>query len=332
MTPARALEIWSDAPIAQTFDAPGTVGWRSDTAENRRAAQDVMRKVRRAIAHYESQPSACGKGEHCAMTGWYALLDSLRNASAAEKLDAVNHWVNRLPYVTDRENWGVADYWESPAEMIARGGQCEDYALVKYIALRALGFPSSAMRIVAVRDGFEDHAVLVVRLDGRIYLMDNLERTVVESSAAPAYRLIYAVNENSFWHYVNTDISVPDSPGLQPASDPYQPIETAATSALPVARSVTTIPEVRPLTTAEIAEAPVAALNPTAPAAASAPALASLPAPATEIALAAPPVRVDAASPLATTAAATPAPAPTMEQTAALPPTSPNQETPASPY
>lgn len=254
--PAQALEIFSNQTIADTFDTSGTFRWRDEDAATRSAEQAIAQKVRDAIRRYQRQSTACGRGEHCGMSGWYAFLDSVRDASPLAKLDAVNRWVNRFPYVSDWQNWGVADYWESPAELIAHGGQCEDYAMVKYLALRALGFDDSSMRIVAVRDGADDHAVLVVRLRGRLYLLDNLEQNVVESTHAPAYRLIYAVNDRVFSLYRNTEIPIPGSPASSPEPPAAEPpvIVAAADPAPPIAPA---IPGVRPITTAEIAYQPL---------------------------------------------------------------------------
>lgn len=295
LTPARAM-LFGSANISATFNAR-TVSWRSDSAANRSVAQDVMRRVRSAIARYQSEPTT---------GGWSALLADLRDQSAHAKLEAVNRWVNRIRYVTDWDNWGVADYWESPAEMIARGGQCEDYALVKYIALRSLGFSPSAMRIVAVRDGFVDHAVLVVSLGGRLYMLDNLRRDVVESANAPPYRLIYALNEHGFWRYLDTESPVP-----QPPIDRHGAAMATASVQMPIVTTPVYVPTpgVRPITTEELAQLPQETPDAVI-AAAMAPPVAEPPAPAV-----------------------TPSPAPT-EQEVSLPPPAapPHQESAATPY
>ena len=38
--------------------------------------------------------------------------------------------------------WGVPDRWSPPLETLATGrGDCEDYAIAKYVALTAAGIP-----------------------------------------------------------------------------------------------------------------------------------------------------------------------------------------------
>jgi predicted transglutaminase-like cysteine proteinase len=261
--PARAFQIFSDKVIADTFDSRSAVRVGDEDAATRSAERAIAQKVRAAVRRYQRQPGACGTGDRCDMATWHAFLDSVRDASPIAKLDAVNRWVNRFPYVSDWQNWGVADYWETPAELMARGGQCEDYAMVKYLALRALGFDIAAMRIVAVRDGADDHAVLVVRIGGRLYMLDNLERNVVDGARAPGYRLVYAVNERIFWRYANTEIPIPGSPVAPARPDSEPALLTAAADPSPV--FAPPIPGVRPITTAEIAREPVVAVAATAP-------------------------------------------------------------------
>ena len=54
-------------------------------------------------------------------------------------------------------------------------GDCEDFAIAKYFALRDLGFPASQMRIVVLKDTLRnlDHAVTAVYLDGDAWILDN---------------------------------------------------------------------------------------------------------------------------------------------------------------
>src|ERR1700753_3221158 len=79
--------------------------------------------------------------------GLTCFLDSLRQQSRRDQLNAVNQWANARPYVEDRVNWGVPDYWETPAQFLAHGGDCEDYAIAKYFSLVKLVFSPHDLRI-----------------------------------------------------------------------------------------------------------------------------------------------------------------------------------------
>ena len=72
--------------------------------------------------------------------------------------------MNKAKYITDKNNWGRKDYWETPGEFMANFGDREDYAIIKFLSLKLLGFKDEDLRVVAVKDlnlkiG---HAVLIV--------------------------------------------------------------------------------------------------------------------------------------------------------------------------
>ncbi len=139
----------------------------------------------------------------CARNRWSNFLESIRSLTPRRQLDAVNRWANAKPYVEDWTNWGVPDYWETPAEFVARGGDCEDYAIAKYFSLVRLGFSPAALRIVVVNDRNLQafHAVLAVRQSGQTWLLDNAVPAVVPMSVAIQYAPVYALNERSWWLY-----------------------------------------------------------------------------------------------------------------------------------
>jgi transglutaminase-like putative cysteine protease len=62
---------------------------------------------------------------------------------------------------------GVEDHWSSPLETLqTHRGDCEDYAIVKYVALRQAGLPTADVKIVILRNQFpnEYHAVAAARV------------------------------------------------------------------------------------------------------------------------------------------------------------------------
>jgi len=113
-----------------------------------------------------------------------SLLDELRGSKEITRLALLNRSINRHRYVEDAVNWQRADYWEAPLEFLDRSGDCEDFAIAKYLALRAIGMPVSDMRIVVVRDQARNvmHAVLAVYLEGRALILNNLR----DKSSAPS--------------------------------------------------------------------------------------------------------------------------------------------------
>lgn len=148
-----------------------------------------------------SSANTCHQDEDCTTDDWQAMLYAATSLPAKAQLDMVNSWANKIRYVEDRSNWAMADYWQTTEEFIARGGDCEDYAITKYFGLKQLGFAAEDMRIVVLFDQQLrlHHAVLLVELDGEVWMLDNQMSSVTAFSEATHYRPIYSLNENNWW-------------------------------------------------------------------------------------------------------------------------------------
>jgi len=72
----------------------------------------------------------------CHMREWLTFLQNIRHLSADEQIRKVNGYANRKEYILDLENYGLEDYWATPLEVMGEGrGDCEDFAIAKYITL-----------------------------------------------------------------------------------------------------------------------------------------------------------------------------------------------------
>ena len=92
------------------------------------------------------------------------LVDDNRNLSVEEKLKLVNETLNHLPWIADSEHWQEVDYWATPMQTITTfGGDCEDYAIAKWLVLEHLGISPNHLRLayVKVKATGEDHMVLL---------------------------------------------------------------------------------------------------------------------------------------------------------------------------
>ena len=68
------------------------------------------------------------------------------------------------------------DRWATVGETLSSAaGDCEDYAIAKMHALRALGVPERDLFLTLGRDNAvrQAHAVLLVRVSGQYWVMDN---------------------------------------------------------------------------------------------------------------------------------------------------------------
>jgi predicted transglutaminase-like cysteine proteinase len=85
----------------------------------------------------------------------------------------------------DEAQWGVADHWSPPFETLQRHrGDCEDYAIVKYVALLQAGLSHEDVRIVILRNVLqkEDHAAVAARVDGQWLILDNVRLALVRDT------------------------------------------------------------------------------------------------------------------------------------------------------
>jgi predicted transglutaminase-like cysteine proteinase len=135
----------------------------------------------------------------CPLRDWRDFVKTLEKLDFRARLAAVNARINALPYVADRRNWEVEDYWETPFELFAKGGDCEDFAIAKYLALKETGVDPRRMRIVIVEDmeRREPHALLAVEAKGTVLLLDNQTARIAVSSRR--YRALYSINEYGWW-------------------------------------------------------------------------------------------------------------------------------------
>jgi predicted transglutaminase-like cysteine proteinase len=144
-------------------------------------------------------PDGIWKG--CEPKEWTRLVRELRGLSDRDKIERVNAALNRYPYTPSWKNWDESNYWETPFEFLHKSGQCQDYAIAKFMTLRAAGMPSERLRIVVLRDTRLqlDHAVVVAYVDGEALMLDNQFPRVMRPSQVSQYRPYYSINESGWW-------------------------------------------------------------------------------------------------------------------------------------
>ena len=134
---------------------------------------------------------------------WLFFLESQKGKSKAQQIEAVNHYMNQIKFVSDNNNYGENDYWATPMEFFAKGGDCEDYAIAKYISLRALGFNKEELRLVVVQDRVmrAPHAMVVAYNDGKAKIMDNQNPAVIDSAQISRYIPVYSISQVAWWRH-----------------------------------------------------------------------------------------------------------------------------------
>ena len=119
----------------------------------------------------------------------------------------VNAMMNKKKYIVDNKNWGKSDYWATPVEFMSRGGDCEDFAIAKYAALRALGVPENRMRLLILQDQKKNmpHAVLVVYSEKGPMILDNQIKAMQSASSIKHYKPIFSINREAWWLHTTKD-------------------------------------------------------------------------------------------------------------------------------
>jgi predicted transglutaminase-like cysteine proteinase len=135
------------------------------------------------------------------------MIKGQANQAPLAKLRAVNRFVNQWRPRSDVNNFDQADFWSSPLTFLRRSGDCEDYAIIKYVSLRQMGFDPERLRIVIVRDRLRDvaHAVLAAQVGEDVYILDNLFQAVLPQMRVRQYQPYYSVNEHARWTHLPAD-------------------------------------------------------------------------------------------------------------------------------
>lgn len=188
-----------------------------NTVEVRSKNLSPFKKWLSALDRYSKEAKApkrvaCPPGDElhiCGYDDWVAFLKTLEDKEPLVQLNEVNNRINKAKYVTDKTNWGQSDYWATPAEFMSRFGDCEDYAILKYLSLRRLGWKENDLRVVAVKDLNlkVGHAVLIVFFKhpktGQVLslLLDNQIKTIANAASIRHYQPVFSINKYFWWRH-----------------------------------------------------------------------------------------------------------------------------------
>jgi predicted transglutaminase-like cysteine proteinase len=204
---ANAMTLGQIAQVAETA-TPAAFNTVEFSVPNMQSQVPQWNRVNAAMAKDNVKLQAClDNVSDCtgqAMTAWRTLVTGLQNQDQATKLNLVNAFFNSWQYRSDKEAYGVEDYWASPLEFMANSGDCEDYAIAKYDTLKFLGFNDAQMRIVALIDnnrGGIGHAILSVNTTNGKMILDNLSNYVYQDNQQTGYQPRFAVNQTGIYTY-----------------------------------------------------------------------------------------------------------------------------------
>jgi predicted transglutaminase-like cysteine proteinase len=194
-TPNEAPYGKSEEPFGLfTFVAPNSLVW----FKWRKVADDI-RAQEPALLRCLADATVCSP----AAARFGEIVKEARGHEGRVRLNFVNQRVNNaIRYTSDMTQWSTPDEWSAP---IAGGkgsfetglGDCEDYAIAKYVALRAAGVPAKQLRLLLVRDNIArlDHAVLAANEEGHWFILDNRWTAAVEDNDVHRFTPLFALDD-----------------------------------------------------------------------------------------------------------------------------------------
>jgi predicted transglutaminase-like cysteine proteinase len=127
--------------------------------------------------------------------------------SGRARLGFINRAVNlAISPTSDEAQWQVPDHWNSPLETLqSERGDCEDYAIVKYLALLDTGMSEADLKIVLLRSIFpnEDHAVVAARVDDEWLILDNRTLTLIRDTNLRRTVPAFVLDQVGVWRFVS---------------------------------------------------------------------------------------------------------------------------------
>ena len=137
------------------------------------------------------------------MQDYEKFINSLKSSSLKEKLVRVNLYFNEMNPKYDSNN-PSSDYWASLDEFLKNGGgDCEDYAIAKYTALKRLGLDKNKMYLAVVKEKQSNtyHMVLLYfkSLDGVPFVLDNLNNKILPLNKRFDIEPLYMLNSSGIF-------------------------------------------------------------------------------------------------------------------------------------
>jgi predicted transglutaminase-like cysteine proteinase len=218
------ISFWPAADLtAGTLLSPGSAALVQKSAEPfglfafRLSGGGLWQKwlgVQRRLDDEMVQLALCeGDREGCvspAALQFLAIIDIAKAREGRARLGEINRAINlAIRPASDLAQYGAIDVWSSPLVTFTNGaGDCEDYAIAKFVALRQAGISPDDLRLVVMRDTIrgEDHAVTLVRLDGHWLTLDNRRMAMVEDAYVRNYRPLFVIDQYGVMQYVDTPL------------------------------------------------------------------------------------------------------------------------------
>ena len=147
-----------------------------------------------------------------------SLMHELQDAEELVKLEKVNKFFNQLLYVSDSRTWNRKEYWASRLEFLGKGqGDCEDYAVAKYLTLKQLGVEEVFLTYAIMTPSEERHLLVIYKGELGYSYLDNYNQEIKAVHERIDFVPVYAFNEDTaFVQDIQGNFGTPLAQTLKP--------------------------------------------------------------------------------------------------------------------
>ena len=105
-------------------------------------------------------------------------MNSIKKLNEVSQLEEVNKLFNRfIKYNSDLNIYNKRNFIASIEEtVLTLTGDCDDYAMAKFQALRYLGFSSTKMKLIYSVERGVKHIKLIVKVSSKYYVLDSYDK------------------------------------------------------------------------------------------------------------------------------------------------------------
>jgi predicted transglutaminase-like cysteine proteinase len=206
-------------PVAEPFGLAVAPVAGGDVAAKWSGVEARIRDGNETLARCRDNAALCPK----AAQNFLDIVAQGRAQTGRARIGIINRAVNlAIEPMSDMAQWGVPDRWSPPLETFTtHRGDCEDYAIAKYVALTQAGVPEEDVKLIIVRNlaANEDHAVVAVRDEGNWIILDNRWLIMVEDVTMPRVIPLFVLDGSGVREFEPTvsaarRVSAPASLGL----------------------------------------------------------------------------------------------------------------------
>jgi predicted transglutaminase-like cysteine proteinase len=201
--------VRKDAATENDQQAPPIFGMETEPVAGKVAAK--WRAVEADIDREQQVLARCRAQKACPVVA-QNLLDIVAEGadrSGVARVGLINRAVDlAITPTSDEAQWGAADHWSPPFETLqTHRGDCEDYAIVKYVALLQAGLSHDDVKIVILRNllPMEDHAAVAARVDGQWLILDNRRLALVRDTEMVRSIPKFVLDEGGARRFVPSD-------------------------------------------------------------------------------------------------------------------------------